>query len=106
MSRNLNLFIGRTTTDAPAPDFEFPRGFRAKRWPAGTGLFIGDMTYGQKFVAPDGKLYTVSRVPKTVRCAGGVAEFDVWAKREGDGKEFHFHAPVGANPNKFTFQPA
>ncbi len=101
MSRTITTLKTTARYNDPAPDFVFPKGYRPKKQP--DGVFIGDLDLGDKFIAPDECLYKVSRPVKTVRCAGGVAEYDMWAKGPS-GTEYHFHAPVGANPDKFTFR--
>ena len=83
--------------------YEHPRGYRPNRKALRSGVFIADMRMGIEFIASDGRRFKVTRPVKTTRCAGGVAEHDMWARCIGTDEELLFHCPVGANPLRYTY---
>lgn len=82
--------------------YEHPKGYRPNRKHPAGGVFIEHMKCGMQFTATDGRQFKVEKVT-TLRCAGGMAEHDMWAKDLASGKTVLFHCPVGANPLRYTF---
>ena len=83
--------------------YKHPKGYRPSKSVLHAGTFIADMQKGVKFIASDGSTFVVTRPVRTTRCAGGVAEHDMWARRLGSDAEMLFHCPVGANPLRYTY---
>lgn len=88
--------------------FEFPEGYKPDACILAKGIHISEMRTGMVFLAPDQRHYKVVEPPKTVRCAGGLREYDLFAicldePQDIEPREYVFHSPVDADPAMFTF---
>ena len=83
--------------------YKHPKGYRPSKSVLNAETYKADKQKGEKFIASDGSTFVVTRPVRTTRCAGGVAEHDMWARRLGSDVEMLFRCPVGANPLRYTY---